>query len=433
MIDEFARITSGTAHAIEVGMETATTSVEVTASVSYDIAASKVEACKAVLVRLHKKAAKVGRTFSFEFGKASKKVIEVTYKEGYEEHTKTETRLVVPVTITGDLLDIKIAGYKLVGAVVVIDDVKVVGGEIPVELGKAHNFATCEHCKIARNRNKSFLLQGEDGAYKWVGSTCLEDFTGHDVANAISSLAIFESMLVMLKSLGDDGDGFGYGKGFYDLEAVVALTIESIHTDGWLSKTKAQEQGRESRATARMVEGMLERGLVASEEDRAEAIKAVKWAEELTDEACTSDYLLNIREVARAGYSSIRLLGLAVSIAQAYMRATEAVEEKKVSNHVGEVGKKLTIEVTYQRHFSYDNPFGRGQTVRFIFADKIGNIVVWKTSTFPNIKFADGHSDGLLNGPDNRAMTIKLTATVKGHGEYKGTKQTEVIRAKLAE
>ena len=65
--------------------------------------------------------------------------------------------------------------------------------------------------------------------------------------------------------------------------------------------------------------------------------------------------------------------------------------------------------------------------------DANGNVVVWKTSTFPNIKFADGHSDALLNGPENRAMELTLTGTVKDHGEYKGTKQTEVLRVKLAQ
>lgn len=86
-----------------------------------------------------------------------------------------------------------------------------------------------------------------------------------------------------------------------------------------------------------------------------------------------------------------------------------------VSQHVGTVGEKLTTTAIYKYTGSYETKFGMTYVHNFITLD--GNLLVWKTGT-GHIDFEDG-------------AVVDLTATVKEHTEYKGKKQTSLIRCKL--
>ena len=104
-------------------------------------------------------------------------------------------------------------------------------------------------------------------------------------------------------------------------------------------------------------------------------------------------------------------------------RMAEEEARKAISQHIGQVGDKVQMEVTMERRGSYEVPsyagFGTTTITVYTFVDSNGNKLVWKTGS----GFGRAVEDG-------ERLTIK--GTIKGHGEYKGEKQTELQRVKLA-
>ncbi len=92
----------------------------------------------------------------------------------------------------------------------------------------------------------------------------------------------------------------------------------------------------------------------------------------------------------------------------------EAKHPSKVSDHVGQVGDKVDLDVKYVRTGCYSTQFGT--TYVHTFEDSDGNEFVWKTSS--------------CSGFDSYKLHIK--ATIKDHDEYNGVKQTILTRCKVS-
>lgn len=103
---------------------------------------------------------------------------------------------------------------------------------------------------------------------------------------------------------------------------------------------------------------------------------------------------------------------------EALIRERAPKDDAPVSEHVGEVGKRLTVEVTLVKSFSFESNYGYYPTTSYIhnFVDAAGNVFIWKTT----------------NSVSETAGKIKLTGTVKEHGEYRDIKQTILTRCKIA-
>ena len=105
----------------------------------------------------------------------------------------------------------------------------------------------------------------------------------------------------------------------------------------------------------------------------------------------------------------------------------QAEQNKKVkestSEHVGQVGDKLTVEVTYVHTASWENAYGgwlnhTSVTNLHTFKDAKGNVYVWRT-------------DKYIEADYGTKMEVK--GTIKEHSEYKGIKQTVLTRCKIEE
>lgn len=90
-----------------------------------------------------------------------------------------------------------------------------------------------------------------------------------------------------------------------------------------------------------------------------------------------------------------------------------ADEEFSNSEYVGEEKQKIEVNVTISSIAGYSNKFGDGHMYIF---NSNGNKLVWFTSSNPDINVDEEYT---------------ITATVKKHEEYKGTKQTIVTRVKV--
>lgn len=110
-----------------------------------------------------------------------------------------------------------------------------------------------------------------------------------------------------------------------------------------------------------------------------------------------------------------------------YVNKIQSAEEtikanKSTSQHVGTIGEKISIIVTYKHTASWENGYGgywnTGVTNLHTFQDDQGNIYVWKTSNFIEADYG---------------TKLTITGTIKEHSEYKGIKQTALTRCKLQE
>jgi hypothetical protein len=86
-----------------------------------------------------------------------------------------------------------------------------------------------------------------------------------------------------------------------------------------------------------------------------------------------------------------------------------------VSEWVGTVGEKITVTASFKYTASYDTKFGITYIHKFV--TEKGEVLVWKTGTY------SVHCE--------EDEQVEITATVKEHSEYKGKKQTDLIRCKI--
>lgn len=103
-----------------------------------------------------------------------------------------------------------------------------------------------------------------------------------------------------------------------------------------------------------------------------------------------------------------------------------------MSEYIGSVGSKISVEVTYKRDFEYQTHYtyyGETHYIR-LFEDADGNCIVWNTQSgiVEDKKLVDenGMTKTIYHG-----SKVLLTGTVKEHSEYKGTKQTVVSRPRF--
>lgn len=291
----------------------------------------------------------------------------------------------------------------------------------------------CDHCHKNLFRRDTFVVRNEQGEYKHVGRQCLRDFLGHENPDDIARYAEY---FFLAFELGGDAEEWGLHTGryeeYFDLEYILSITAKAISEYGWMSRTKAREEGLGWPTADRVGAYLFEHSdvlrdskLTPDDSTKAEAQIALKWAEELPEEELKeSDYLYNINLLAKAGLSSGPRLGFACSILMSYRRAMDKIQKRSLaaeSKYFGEVGQRLPIgQITLDSiHGPFETQFGPQYIYRFkIDTDRI---LVWFTGTVL-LKFGVD-----LKAEAGDIVTMKA-ATIKEHKEYKGWKETVISR-----
>lgn len=102
-----------------------------------------------------------------------------------------------------------------------------------------------------------------------------------------------------------------------------------------------------------------------------------------------------------------------------------------MSEYIGTVGTKIEVEVIYKKRFEYQTHYtyyGEWHTI-YIFEDVNGNCIVWNTTGIvEDKKFIDDNGCCKVIYLNSKLL---ITATVKDHSEYKGTKQTVINRPRF--
>lgn len=271
----------------------------------------------------------------------------------------------------------------------------------------------CEHCNQNRRRNASYVLRSDAGAFKQVGSTCINDFLGGNhlpvftfLSNARETLREFESFAnASITSVSV-------------IDTLVA-SAATVREHGFVKKTGYEGDG--AFPTASLVESFLvdvrnpqrfQPNITEADEVKAESVRA--WLVNHVD--TQSDYLQKLIDLAAASNVSTRNIGILASAITAYDREMDKKTQALASpsNHVGTVGKRETFTVSLTGCKVLPD-YGYGCSNLYSFKDVDGNVIKWKTQ-------------GDFDFPDS----FKLVGSVKKHGEWNGVKETELTRCKLA-
>ena len=317
----------------------------------------------------------------------------------------------------------------------------------------------CQHCNTARKRNDTFVIQSDDGKRMQVGRTCLKDYLGSATGAEVLNAAAYERELRDL--MDEDWCGAGGSTG-YDVVGVLAMTIAAVDRFGFTSRGKARDWGLS--ATADLIHFTLEADgerhdldlrrrweqdgdrfrapWGEAERERAETI--IEWAEDIPDDT-DSDYLWNLKVVCSLGGVTGRELGLLCSAVSAYKRAGQLVESRRIhktleatSTHFGAAGDKIcrklsaadkrkgatahdALTVKVRKTKLFDGHYGTTELVSM--TDEAGNVFKW---------FASGDARSDDGERITEGETYTLVATIKGHGEYAGVKETNLNRCVLS-
>lgn len=315
-----------------------------------------------------------------------------------------------------------VSGYKVIAKLENIEGKNVVRYMLG-ESGAGHDIevyrerVNCDHCNVNRLRKHTYILLEEGtGFHKQVGSTCMQDFLEGDLSY------ILEYAKLDIENICEEAVARGIAETEYiGLEQYLCMAIRYVNEEGYV-------RTGEHRSTGQLVwenfygdyQGKRNynvEGIVV--ENREEAIAIIAWAKGLRD--TRNEYLWNLSVIAGSGCVTDSLKGYAASMVTAYRRELvkaklekESVLKEGVeteSEHVGVEGERIVTELTLQKIVTFATRYG--DTDMLIYKDNNGNDLKWVTTSRHEMKEGE---------------TYSVQGTVKGHGEYRGGKQTTLVR-----
>lgn len=412
----------------------------------FDIRLSRKGSLEASLTKLTKRAARKGLpVVGWAWGKAYTEEVwldasvhvseDMTVIERSHMSGNVKVRVSrIPLVLSGRA--VKYDGWSFVACLQHLEGENIVrtvpGAEVPARYRTRG--PCCDHCNVSRRRNDTYVLQHEDGRTVQVGSTCIRDFLGSDVAGEIAFDA--EQFTYACALAGSDldecGGGFGGGRE-YTSDEYLAYVAWEVRENGWKSRTAARDEGGQATADfawADMTDSRTRsnRGAKPTADDMKLAADAAEWAENISDaaiEAERGDYLHNLRAASRTGLVTFRTAGIVASTITAYQRYLGRERQNaaraampKCDTHVGTIKQRLTVTARLDFVTGYETQYGYTTVLKF--RTESGALLVWKASSTDVDRSCVG-------------KTYTLTGTIVKHDEYKGEKQTMVNRCKLVE
>lgn len=361
------------------------------------------------LATIQKKCAKYGTPFEY-------KVV----GEDYQEHEDEILRYVI-VDVTGKAV---INDWQFIASIEHTEDgniIKCVDGSVTVPERYRTSDGYCEHCHTKRKRkNTCIVMNTKTGEFKQLGKSCVKDYTCGLSAEYIAQyIAMFDELM----EFSSKHHGKGH-KTYINLLEYLKVVVECINVHGYRktsakgsTKTVAWAYYRPYNEDVR--KQMKAEGIQIDREGNLEtARQALKWLYEQDD---TSDYIYNLQIICKHEYVDVNNLGYVTSLIQSYLKAVGKEKrretEQKQSQYVGEIGKRITINVASAEcvtSWNNDyNPYG-GEIRLYKLTDDANNVYMWSTEK----ALADTKS-------------YTLVGTVKNHSEYHGVKQTVITRCRI--
>lgn len=312
-------------------------------------------------------------------------------------------------------------------------------GEIEVPERYYTTDPICEHCNNKRYRKDTYIVMNEEtGEFKQVGKSCLNDFTNGLSAEAVAQyISLFNELIQGEVPMG------GRGEMYYKSETILRYVAETIKHFGYV---RTQDSGRSTadrsfdyysiengscwwmteKVKKELKKEMEDVSFNSESPDTVQLVaNAVAW---VMAQDKDNNYMHNLKTVCSLEYVTGRNLGILASLFPTYNReleyqAEKAEQERKRaaeraseanSQHIGNIGDRITVQVqSVVCLTSWETDWGITRVYKIV--DENGNVFTWKTSSFI---------------AEDEVKTIK--GTVKEHKEFRGIKQTEITRCKVA-
>lgn len=381
---------------------------------------------KKKLDRIAKKCCHYGNDFVYEV--KGEEIREVKNSNGKSEHYKF-----VLIEVEGTA---RINDWECVAVSEIHDTgniIRKINTDIEIPNRFRHTENVCEHCNSKRYRNKLYIIHNiNTGEWKQVGGSCLSSYT-HGL-----NLEYVVAYLDGITSLSENDGIVGIrGKSYYNVKRIIGYAVEVIDKTGYFN---AQSRFPTKSFVARLVYDDPTKEAIkwindslksfrcdisfdmkdfCKEETEELVKKIIEYYQSLDD---NTDFIHNVQVMLTEGYVLPENIGYLCYLPQGYAKHIKKEQEKAKRKEVeykseffGEIGKRykdLKID-SVSMVTSYCTQFGIMYVYQFVLSD--GNILIWKTSSM--IEDGEIHS---------------ITFTVKNHSEYKGIKQTEVTRCKIA-
>lgn len=370
--------------------------------------------------------------------KCEKLGCEFHYAETGEEFRKVETpdghRFTARFVLVEALGTAAIPGWEFAASIDHTEAGNIVRGFQEIEIPESyyHCKPFCEHCRTSRDRKNTYLVRNtESGAFFQLGKSCLLEYTKGLSAEQAALCAEFAELL---DSYSRDYSGFAPEHEYFKTEEYLRYAAECVAKFGYCKRNGGQS-GTEPTAMkahdfmlvdAGKISGRLADSLrsemdaigfnVKSPETAEQVKDALAWAEAQED---VPGYIHNLKTACGLEYLNYKNAGIVASLIPAYLRAVESEKKRKlaeekrgISGWAGEVGERITVEVeNFSCIAGYETQFGYSRIWKIV--DAAGNVYIWKTTKFIE-------------------QVSKITGTVKEHNEFRGEKQTELTRCKIA-
>lgn len=352
-----------------------------------------------------------------------------TFKEtkGFEIHTFGLT-----------IIDLEIPGWSIVGSKNRIEGIVFQIGDEKHNAGKD---LVCEHCHHNRRRNTTFILKSEEGEFKEIGSTCINDYTG--AVNAEKIAAFYNSFLEELTTIRENYDSFewiGWDQTRINQEFFLACCFNLVSRNGWRSRwyNDGIYSERQYGTADEVLDNILDERLDAKKirptlDDFWNVKNAISYIESLEEEEC-SVYEMNLKSACRFTSVSDKTAGIMASIIPYWNKKKADLEKSnKETLHFGTLKKRekdIHVRLIGKKSgYSEYARFGDGSWRLYIF-----ETVFPKQSGTREVLTCWSHNIVDDETTYSSALEINdycvIDATPVKHEDYNGEKQTNINRVK---
>lgn len=278
---------------------------------------------------------------------------------------------------------------------------------IPVEYRKAS--AVCDHCKLARRRNDTFLCYSASEGFKQIGRNCLRDFLGHKDPHAV--LAAAEAWIDLSELFGADDltEDQGWEAGGGGSREIILPLLEFVERAfavtrefGFVSRGKVKEdQTGKLQSTANRTLTLIfpsahdrlqdwwkkeEQQTTPTAFDAERSQAALEWIRGFVGDETASDYVHNVAVACAGDFMPIRRAGIVASLPAAFLkhldRQAELIKQRETrpeSLFVGTIGERLrNVKLTVEKIIAKEGDFGVTYITKM--RDTAGNAFTWFAS-----------------------------------------------------
>lgn len=391
---------------------------------TYEIFEGNMERLETKLTRIANKCKKYGCDFTY------KKIGEV-YRELVDENKQKYTAKFIQIETEGTAI---INDWQFIASVEHTEKGNIINRVCDIEVPERYYIGKpiCEHCNSKRYRKYTYIVRSlTTGEFKQVGKSCLNDFThGLSAEAAARYISLYDCLIT-----GEEPYEGCHIERYIDIKEALQFIAETINKFGYV---RTQDCGRSTASRAYdyylTYNNQAHRYIRESCKQEMQEVnfnhitpevldtvsKALDW---VLSQDETNNYMHNLKTVCLLPYVRQKNFGILASLFPSYSKElayqakkeAEAKErtEETASEYVGAIKDRITVSVSSITCVtSWVTDFGTTRIYKILGTD--GNVYMWKTGN-------------LLDD------TIKtLVGTVKAHNEYRGVKQTEITRCRVA-